>query len=275
MIKKIGGSTMLTLLLCLSAINTNAQVKISNSSGIINSESLLHLESAGNDKGFLLTRIALQATNTAAPLSSHVAGMVVFNTATAGTAPNNVSPGLYYNNGTQWVKLSTKAPQTGDIKNGFQSADHNGWYLLNGRAVSTLAVNPRARATALGFSTNLPDASDRYLKNTSGTDSMGTSAGVNSFTLTQANLPNVTFSGTTNTTGSHTHTYTDNPVNSAANGVASGTNNPVSDTSSVNDTTSSNGAHTHTLSFSLGGSSQPVNFVPDNIITNVFIYLGN
>lgn len=201
--------------------------------------------------------------------------MIVFNTATAGTAPNNVTPGLYYNNGTQWIKLTTKTPQVGDIKNGFQSADHNGWYLLNGRTVSTLAVNPRARATALGFSTNLPDASDRYLKNTSGTDNLGTAAGANSFSLTQANLPNVTFSGSTNTTGSHTHTYTDNPLNTVANGVASGTNNPVSDTSSVNDNTNSSGDHTHTLSFSLGGSSQPVSLVPNNIITNVFIYLGS
>ncbi|KFF18072.1 hypothetical protein [Chryseobacterium sp. JM1] len=275
MIKTLGGGTLLTLLLCLPIANTNAQVKISNSSGVINSESLLHLESSSNDRGFLLTRIALQAANTAAPLASHIAGMVVFNTATAGTAPNNVTPGLYYNNGTQWIKLTTKAPQVGDIKNGFQSADHNGWYLLNGRTVSTLAVNPRARATALGFSTNLPDASDRYLKNTSGTDNIGTAAGANSFTLTQANLPNVTFSGSTNTTGNHTHTYTDNPLNTAANGVASGTNNPISDTSSVNDNTNSSGDHNHTLSFSLGGSSQPVSLVPNNIITNVFIYLGS
>lgn len=275
MIKTLGGGTLLTLMLCLPITNTNAQVKISNSSGVINSESLLQLESAANNRGFLLTRIALQATNTAAPLASHIAGMIVFNTATAGTAPNTVTPGLYYNNGTQWIKLTTKAPQVGDIKNGFQSADHNGWYLLNGRTVSTLAVNPRARATALGFSTNLPDATDRYLKNTSGTDNIGTAAGANSFTLAQANLPNVTFSGSTNTTGSHTHTYTDNPLNTAANGVASGNNNPISDTSSVNDITNSSGDHTHTLSFTLGGSSQPVSLVPNNIITNVFIYLGS
>ncbi|PQA95845.1 hypothetical protein B0A69_05605 [Chryseobacterium shigense] len=91
MIKTLGGSTLLTLLLCLPTLNTNAQIKISNSSGIINSESLLHLESSTNDRGFLLTRIALQATNTAAPLTSHIAGMIVFNTATAGTVPNDVN----------------------------------------------------------------------------------------------------------------------------------------------------------------------------------------
>lgn len=270
--KMLSDNILIMLLLC-SAVNTNAQVKISNSSGVINTESVLHLESAANNRGFLLTRIALQATNNVAPLASHTAGMIVFNTATAGAAPNNVTPGLYYNDGTRWIKMTTKTPQTGDIKNGFQSADHNGWYLLNGRAVSSLATNPRARAVALGFSSNLPDASDRYLKNTNGPDSPGTAAGVNSFTLSQANLPNFTFSGTTNTTGNHSHTYTDNPTTVAS--VASGNNNPVSNTASVDTNTDNAGAHTHTLSFSLGGSSQPVNLVPNHIITNVFIYLGS
>lgn len=274
MIKIINVNKIIPLILFASVYGLKAQVKISNSSGVINTESVLHLESTPNDKGLLLTRIALQASNLAAPLTSHSAGMIVYNTATAGTSPNNVTPGLYYNNGTAWVKLSTKKPQIGDIKNGFQSADHNGWYLLNGRTVSTLAVNPRARAAALGFSVILPDATDRYLKNTSGSDNIGTGSGSDTFVLTQANLPNVNFTGTTNTTGSHTHTYTDNPANSTTNGVAAGTNNPLSNAASVNDTTFSSGAHTHSLSFTLG-SSQAVTLKPDNIITNAFIYLGN
>lgn len=274
MTKIINANKIIMLILLTVLFEVKAQVKISNSSPVINSESVLHLESNSSDKGFLLTRITLQATNLAAPLASHSAGMVVYNTATAGTSPNNVTPGLYYNNGSAWVKLSTKKPQVGDIKNGFQSADHNGWYLLNGRTVSTLAVNPRARAAALGFSVILPDATDRYLKNTSGSDNLGTASGSDTFTLVQANLPNVTFTGTTNMTGSHTHTYTDNPANATTNGVAAGTNNPISNTASVNDTTFSSGAHTHSLSFTLG-SSQAVSLKPDNIITNVFIYLGN
>lgn len=274
MIKFIRANKIIILILFTIPYGANSQVKISNSSGVINTESVLQLESASSNKGFLLTRIALQATNLAAPLSSNTTGMIVYNTATAGTSPNNVTPGLYYNTGTNWVKLSTKKPQVGDIKNGFQSADHNGWYLINGRAVSTLATNPRARAAALGFSTTLPDATDRYLKNTSGSDNIGTAAGANTFTITQANLPNVTFNGTTDTTGSHTHTYTDNPANTVSNGVASGTNNPISDASSVNDTTATAGAHTHSLSFTLG-SSQALSLDPNNIITNVFIYLGS
>lgn len=271
--KIINGDKVIALILFTSFFSTNAQVKVSNSSGTVNPQSILQLESSGNDKGFLLTRITLQAANLSSPLSAHVAGMVVYNTATAGTAPNTVTPGLYYNNGTSWVKLTTKTPRIGDIKNGFQSGDHNGWYLLNGRAISALATNPRTRAAALGFATNLPDASDRFLKTTNGSDNLGTSSGADTFTIAQANLPNVTFSGTTNTTGNHTHNYTDNPTTTIA--VASGGNNPVSNAGNVNDTTGNAGAHTHTLSFSLGGSSTPVSFEPSHIITNVFIYLGS
>lgn len=65
------------------------------------------LDLGANNKGFLPNRVALTGTNSPAPLSAHVAGMVVFNTATAGTTPNNVEPGLYLNDGAQWVPLHT------------------------------------------------------------------------------------------------------------------------------------------------------------------------
>jgi hypothetical protein len=34
--------------------------------------------------------------------------------------------------------MTINIPRVGDTKSGFQSADHNGWYLLDGRAVNTL-----------------------------------------------------------------------------------------------------------------------------------------
>jgi hypothetical protein len=63
-----------------------------------------NLDLGATNKGLLLNRVALSAANLPAPLSAHVAGMVVYNTATAGTAPNNVSPGMYYNDGVRWVR---------------------------------------------------------------------------------------------------------------------------------------------------------------------------
>ncbi|NII28445.1 hypothetical protein HB364_25405 [Pseudoflavitalea sp. X16] len=62
------------------------------------------LELGAANKGLLLNRVALTAADNPAPLAAHVAGMVVYNTATAGTSPNNVSAGIYFNNGARWVR---------------------------------------------------------------------------------------------------------------------------------------------------------------------------
>jgi hypothetical protein len=66
---------------------------------------LKQLPDSTSTKGLLLPRVALQATNLAAPMSAHVAGMTVYNKATAGTDEYRVSPGFYYNTGTQWERM--------------------------------------------------------------------------------------------------------------------------------------------------------------------------
>ena len=64
------------------------------------------LELYANTKlGLLLPRLNLSATNSASPMSAHVQGMLVYNLASAGTAPNNVVPGIYYNDGTRWIPV--------------------------------------------------------------------------------------------------------------------------------------------------------------------------
>ncbi len=59
----------------------------------------------GADKGFLMPRVALVSTTLPNPLTAHVAGMSVYNIATAGSAPNNVVPGIYYNDGNKWQQV--------------------------------------------------------------------------------------------------------------------------------------------------------------------------
>lgn len=63
------------------------------------------LDITANDKGLLNPRVALTGTANAAPLGAHVAGMSVYNTATAG----NVTPGYYVNDGTKWVRMANAA----------------------------------------------------------------------------------------------------------------------------------------------------------------------
>ena len=63
------------------------------------------LEVASTNQGFLPPRITLTALNAASPVTSPATGLLVYNTATTGTAPNNVAPGYYYWNGSTWVAI--------------------------------------------------------------------------------------------------------------------------------------------------------------------------
>ena len=96
----------LSLLACLLALPNTvlAQVTI-GSNADPNPNAVLDLISQ-NNKGLLLPRVALTATNSPAPLSTNVPGMTVYNTATASAnTAYYVSPGLYYNDGNKWVRL--------------------------------------------------------------------------------------------------------------------------------------------------------------------------
>jgi hypothetical protein len=101
MLKKI----VLTVALLVGFFAT-AQVKIGDNVTSLNSSSLLELEST--TKGVLFPRVALTNTTSYLPLSGHVAGMTIYNTAAAG----DVTPGMYTNDGTKWVKLGATTNTT-------------------------------------------------------------------------------------------------------------------------------------------------------------------
>lgn len=94
---------LITSVLSLSSVFTFAQKKIGDNPTSINANAVLDLEAT--NKGLLMPRIALSSTTLAAPLSAHVAGMAVYNTATAGTGNTAVQPGYYYNDGAKWMKI--------------------------------------------------------------------------------------------------------------------------------------------------------------------------
>lgn len=90
------------LILCLGV---NAQVTI-GSDIAPNTNALLDLKenNIGNSsRGLLMPRVKLSETKSALPMSTHVAGMTIYNTATNA----DVTPGYYYNDGTKWLRLST------------------------------------------------------------------------------------------------------------------------------------------------------------------------
>jgi hypothetical protein len=65
-----------------------------------NSSSMLDI--TAQDKGLLIPRVELINPNLSAPLALHVAGMIIYNTASNAA----VSPGFYMNDGTKWMSIS-------------------------------------------------------------------------------------------------------------------------------------------------------------------------
>ncbi|MFT3751683.1 MAG: hypothetical protein QM800_02015 [Paludibacter sp.] len=92
------------------------------------------------DKGFLISRVELQTTADPAPVTAHIAGMLVYNTATAG----DVTPGFYYNDGTKWISGFPKANAAGDIQ------------YWNGTAWVIIPIGQQGQLLQLSPTTGLP-----------------------------------------------------------------------------------------------------------------------
>lgn len=93
------------------------QQKIGSNPTMINQSAVLEVESA--DKGILAPRVTLTSITDAVTIATPSNALTVFNTATAGTAPNDVTPGYYYWSSAEnkWVRLIDKLPQSVNIYN--------------------------------------------------------------------------------------------------------------------------------------------------------------
>ncbi len=96
----------LTLLFLLMTSTAIAQIGI----GTTTPDASAKLEVSSSNKGFLPPRVDLTSTNLAGPISSPATGLLVYNTATAGTSPNNVTPGFYYYDGSKWQRIINQQP---------------------------------------------------------------------------------------------------------------------------------------------------------------------
>jgi hypothetical protein len=89
-----------------------AQVKISATPSVANPDAILEIESS--DKGLLLPRLALVSTTLPTPLNNFVKGMVVYDTVSV----NDVTPGMYYSDGTKWIKMNSGGSGSGSGSGG-------------------------------------------------------------------------------------------------------------------------------------------------------------
>jgi hypothetical protein len=80
------------------------------------------LEISSSSKGFLPPRVALTGTADVTTIASPATGLMVYNTATAGTSPANVTPGIYYYDGAKWQRVINQQP---DATVEFNTADPN------------------------------------------------------------------------------------------------------------------------------------------------------
>lgn len=193
--------------------------------------------------------------------------------ANEGSMVYNISQkNIYIFDGTNWVPVNKDKNTIGDIVYSSLTADHSGWYLLNGRAITTLPANAQTNATNLGFTINLPNAQDRILKHPSATQNIGDTGGQANTILTQANLPNITFNGTTSTNGNHTHTV-NRAIGTDQVRHPSDANRTFFNQGGTS-TTSTSGNHNHTVSVNSGGSNQAFDRYQPYIVFNTFIYLG-
>jgi len=198
----------------------------------------------------------------------------------------------------------------GDTKSSFQTTDHQGWILLDGRAVSTLTATQQAAAATLGFTANLPNGDKCGIR-------MDTAAALGavggSAKILQANLPaiNTANSGVLTSSGHDAAAVTSSSAGAHQHGVAIedvaptrsmyaiavlggvekwsgqtllGANTKNNSTSGVGNFMLSAGAHTHTVDLpnhthtvpahahSLGGSG--TDYYAKAIVANLFVYLG-
>lgn len=129
----------------LIGLNIHAQTGI----GTTTPNASAKLDVTATDKGFLPPRVALTASNVFSPVvgtAANAAGLIVYNTATTGTAPNNVVPGYYFWNGTAWINflasntsIGLTNDQTGNSYT-LTSADNGKIIILNNASAITLNV---------------------------------------------------------------------------------------------------------------------------------------
>lgn len=169
---------LLIFILVLPFLGKAQQVIITDDASYTSPASGAMLDVKSSSKGFMPPRVALTSLTSASPVTSPEVGLLVYNTATAGTAPNNVLPGIYFWNGTIWTRLLTGGINSTDNL----SISTTGAITLNGAATTFNDLVVPVTAVRLG-NTNSPTFV--VMKNDG-----GTSRGVWTFTFENLSVSN-------------------------------------------------------------------------------------
>lgn len=144
------------VVIILFVSTANAQTGI----GTTSPNASAKLDITSTNKGFLPPRVALTAANVFAPVTglsgttelATAAGLLIYNTATSGTTPNNVVPGYYYWNGTAWIQISGGLViETKSASFSLAASDNNKLFFINSASAVTVSVP----TLPIGFSCQL------------------------------------------------------------------------------------------------------------------------
>lgn len=130
------------LFFCVAFIVNIIHLSAQTGIGTTTPDASAKLEVNSTNKGFLPPRIALTALNSASPVTLPATGLLIFNTATAGSIPNQVTPGYYYWDGVNstWTRLEDKGDNLGN-HTATINVQLNGNYLSNDGGNEGIRVN--------------------------------------------------------------------------------------------------------------------------------------
>ncbi|MDR1730174.1 MAG: hypothetical protein LBR52_05885 [Prevotellaceae bacterium] len=175
------------------SFQANAQVTIGAD---ITPDASAVLDLQSNDKlGLLLPRIVLTDTLLAAPLTGHVQGMFVYNTASS--ADGKVKEGIYYNDGRRWWHLAMLDPTATDA-----------WY-TTGNTGTDPSKNFLGTTDDRPLAVKVNNAAAGYVSNIDGTENynaLGLNALINNSTGQSNNAFGLN-ALTNNTTGSGNNAF--------------------------------------------------------------------
>ena len=160
------------------------------------------------NKGLLVPRVALTATNVAAPVTTPATSLLVYNTATTA----DVTPGYYYWSGTAWQRLATGSSGGGTA------------WLLTGNA-GTDGTNFIGTTDNVPFNVRVNNQKAGRVDNISGNTFWGYQAGLNTIGGgNTANGINALFSNTTGGGNTALGSFADVSSGALDNATAIGTN---------------------------------------------------
>ncbi len=228
---------------------------------------------SGDLAGISFPQLTAAEINAITPNSPKV-GTLVWATSTSGEI-NSIGYWYYKDITNNWEPLFNNNiinPAIGAIKHGMQTSDHSGWYILDGRSLTSMPAVAQAGASLVSITTNLPDVNDKYLKTSNGSDVIGSVFDGN--VLIKENIPNynITSSDISSDVNNHRHSigWPSSSTHHTPGSVAGTGRDFVS-----NSLPTGYESHSHSgATVSTNGSSTPIQMEPNYLATTIFIYLG-